>query len=162
MPGVTGIVLIAFTKRLLGARVSTLLGIRLSLRSPDWKVVILRRALPALSSVEGALTRLDPIRPSQLLARSLPRNGAEMKITRPISGRCLKMSASVKIFLPSGESGTCSGGLLKSFIQSLSPVSVMSNRLMQPPMLWPMTTIFFRSGKRFSAASSSCRRIEVE
>ena len=91
--------------------------------------------LPALSSVEGALTRLDPIRPSQLLARSLPRNGAEMKITRPISERCWKMSASVKIFLPSGESGTCSGGFLKSFIQSLSPVSVMSKRLMQPPML---------------------------
>ncbi len=59
--------------------------------------------LPALSSVEGALTRLEPIRPSQLLARSLPRSGAEMKITRPTSGRCRKMSASVKIFLPSGR-----------------------------------------------------------
>ena len=31
------------------------------------------------SNVEGALTRLDPIRPIQLLARSLPRKGAEMR-----------------------------------------------------------------------------------
>src|SRR6201994_808097 len=122
MPGVIGIVLIAFTKRLFGARVSTLLGIRLSFKSPERKVVILRMELPALSRVEGALTRLDPIRPTQLLARSLPRNGAEMKIARPISGRCWKMRDSVKISLASGESGTCSGGFLKSFIQSLSPV----------------------------------------
>src|SRR6516164_10428301 len=110
MPGVIGIVLIAITKRLVGASVSTLLGIRLSLSSPDRKVVILITSLPALRRVIGDLTKLDPIRPSQLLASSLPRRGAEMKITRPISGRCWKMSASVKSFLLSGDRDSWSGG----------------------------------------------------
>ncbi len=95
MPGVIGIVLIASTKRFVGARVSTLLGMRFSLNSPDRKVVILITSLPASRSVIGDFTKLDPIRPSQLLASSLPRRGAEIKITRPISGRCRKMSASV-------------------------------------------------------------------
>ena len=89
---------------------------------------------PALSSVEGAFTRLDPIRPIQLLARSLPRNGAEMKITRPISGRCRKMSASVRISLAPGESDVCSGGLLYSsgdstrtleYPQSIAPLNAV-------------------------------------
>ena len=162
MPGAIGIVLIASTKRFVGARVSTLLGMRFSLSSPDRKVVISIASLPALRSVIGDFTKLDPIRPSQLLASSLPRKGAEMKITRPISGRCWKMSASVKSFLLSGDRGTCSGGFLKTFIQSLLPVSVMRSRLMQPPMLWPITTIGLRSGKRFSIASSSRRRIAAE
>src|SRR5262249_61367397 len=103
MPGVIGIVLIAITKRFVGARVSTLLGIRLSFSSPERNVAILSASLPALRSVIGDLIRLDPIRPSQLLANSLPRNGAEMKITRPISGRCWKKSASVKSLLLSRE-----------------------------------------------------------
>jgi hypothetical protein len=86
---------------------------RLSFSSPDRKVVILITSLPALRSVTGDLTKLDPIRPSQLLASSLPRRGAEIKMTRPISGRCWKMSASEKSFLLSGERGTCSGRFLK-------------------------------------------------
>src|SRR6516164_5348571 len=106
MPGVIGILLIAITKRFVGARVSTLLGIRLSFSSPDRKVVTLNASLPALRSVIGDLTKLDPIRPSQLLARSLPRRGAEMKMTRPISGRCRKISASEKSFLLSGDRDT--------------------------------------------------------
>ena len=164
MPGVIGIVLIAITKRLVGARVSTR-GMRLSFSSPDSpdrKVASLSTSLPTLSSAIGDLTKLDPIRPSQLVARSLPRRGAEMKMTRPISGRCSKMSASVRSFLLSGERDVCSGGFLKKSIQSLSSASVMSSRLMQPPMLWPITTIGLRSGKRFSIASSSWRRIAAE
>src|SRR5215469_2403300 len=99
MPGVIGIVLIAITKRLVGARVSTLLGMRLSFSSPDRQVVILSASLPALRSVTGELTKLDPIRPTQLLASPLARRGADMKMTRPIFGRWWKMSASVNSFL---------------------------------------------------------------
>src|SRR6516162_2398333 len=60
MPGVIGIMLIAITKRFVGARVSTLLGTRLSFSSPDRKVVILSASLPASRSVTGDLTRPDP------------------------------------------------------------------------------------------------------
>ena len=47
----------------------------------------------------------------------------------------------MKYSLVRAESGTCSGGFLKSSIHSLSPLSVSSSRLMQPPMLWPMTAV---------------------
>ena len=38
----------------------------------------------------------------------------------------------------------------------------MSKRLMQPPMLCPMTTIFLCIGNRFVTASSSRRKIIAE
>jgi hypothetical protein len=56
-----------------------------------------------------------------------------------------------------GRWGTCSGGFLKSFIQSLSPVSVMRSRLMQPPMLWPITTIRFASNRDDRCANAVAR-----
>ena len=98
---------------------------------------------------------------SSCLARSLPRCGVDMKITRPISGRCLKMSASSRRRLLSAGISVCSGGFPKTSIQSLFPVSVIRVRLMHPPMLCPTSTIFLRSGYFFSMASSSWRRMSA-
>src|SRR5260221_12856434 len=100
--------MIASTKRFVGASVSTLLGMRFSLSSPDRKVVTLITSLPALRSVIGDFTKLDPIRPSELLASSLPRKGAEVKTNEPIAGECWKIEARERRFRFSddNQSGT--------------------------------------------------------
>ena len=83
-------------------------------------------------------------------------------MTRPISGRCRKKSSSRKYSRTRGDNGTSSGGRPKMFIQSLFPLSVNIRRLIHPPMLWPITTIGFIFGNRFSTASSSLRKIAAE
>ena len=71
---------------------STLFGKPFNFRVGRIRQTLLRdRPGSIVISLLGVLTSLDPIRPTQLLARSLPRCGVDMKITRPISGRCLKM-----------------------------------------------------------------------
>ena len=73
-----------------------------------------RMVLPMVSNLTGVFTSIEPMRPSQFLARSLPRCGVDMKMTRPISGRCLKMSACSRRRLLSAGISVCSGGFPKA------------------------------------------------
>ena len=72
-------------------------------------VAALRRvAVPAVAAeiavmgmvaiISGILTRLAAVRPIQLLARSLPRCGVDMNMTRWTSVRCLNTSDSSMIW----------------------------------------------------------------
>src|SRR6267378_832859 len=85
-PGVIGIVFSAFRKRLFGDRLSTLLARRFGFSSSSLMLLVTFSIswLASLLSFGSLIMKLasQPIQPLAMLA---PRNGAEIKMTRPIS-----------------------------------------------------------------------------
>src|SRR6516164_6259662 len=109
MPFTMGSVFRLFTKRLLGESVSMLLGIRVILitAGSSWSDAS-KISWPRVTKRAGARTMLAAILPIGFLAIMLPRWGVAMKITRAMSGRGLKISASVNNTLVFGERVVCS------------------------------------------------------
>src|SRR6266568_886788 len=68
-------------------RVATLLGRCFTCNAAGSAVSDSRKVRPTVSSFDGVLTNIEPMRPIQLLARFAPRCGVDMKTTRPISRR---------------------------------------------------------------------------
>ena len=80
-------VLIACTKRLFGASVSTLFGMRLSFSESPLGATALHDLAPDRQQRRGRLDETGAEAAQPIDAMSLPRCGPEMKMTRPTSGR---------------------------------------------------------------------------
>ncbi len=97
MPGVIGILFTDCTKRLVGASVSMLLGMRFNCNAPGSCVIAAFNVATGMEARKmGVLIRLDPIRPivrrglrlHQMIVHELVRIGsqAELAAERPVEG----------------------------------------------------------------------------